>query len=402
MGFVQAYKMAIKSILSNKVRAFLTMLGVIIGVGSVIAAVAFAQGSTKSITDSIQSLGSNMLIVSIRQRPGNAKVDYNSLLQFYEKNKKYIELIAPQNSGNVTVKSGIKSYQTALLGTTPPMEEIQSIYPSIGRFITDDDVNNRKNVAVIGSRVSKELFENQNPIGLEIKINGQMFTVVGLLTEKDAGQQNSNDDQVVIPITTAQRLLKNNSINNFVLKAITQDDVETVRVKTVDYLESIFKSNSINDNANNDNQPFSVITQAQMMSMLDTVTGIMIAVLGGIATISLVVGGIGIMNIMLVSVTERTREIGIRKAIGAKKKNILSQFLIEALVVTGIGGVMGVLFGMAIIKFIIGGLGIVPEVYSFTWIVVSFSISLLVGVVFGIFPAYKASKLNPIEALRFE
>ncbi|HHV99640.1 MAG TPA: FtsX-like permease family protein [Clostridiaceae bacterium] len=392
MGFAQAFKMAVKSIFSNKVRSFLTMLGVIIGVGSVIAAVALAQGSTKQITDSIQGLGTNLIHITIMGRNSNRNVTYDKLQEFAENNKEEVTYIVPQINGNATVKVGTKTRNTSLIGTSPEYEHMMSKHPQAGRFLSSFDIDYMQKVAVIGTAVANDVFEGKNPVGQKIKIDGQVFKVVGVLEEKAGGQDQSDDDQIIIPINVAQRLSRNSVIRNFTVQASTPEAVDSVMEKLNAFLTKIY----------GDENAFLVLNQAQILSMLDDVTGIMMIVLGGIAAISLVVGGIGIMNIMLVSVSERTREIGIRKAIGAKRRNILIQFLIEAIMVTGIGGIIGVLLGVSIIRFVIGSIDLITPVYSPFWILFSFGISLAVGVVFGMFPAYKASKLNPIEALRFE
>lgn len=384
--------MAMSSIKSNKVRSFLTMLGVIIGVAAVIAAVGFAKGSTKSITDSVESLGTNLISITITGRNSNRKVTYDDIKKFAEENSSEISYVAPQVSGSGTVKVLSSTRDTTIMGTTPEYAEIKSQSVQSGRYISDFDVDLRMKVAVIGTAVVNDVFDGENPVGKTIKVNGQVFSVVGVLQEKDGGQDNSQDDTVIIPLTTAQRLLKNSNIRNFSIQAASSDVIDDIMSKATVMLTQIYS----------DSDSFKVVSQAQMLSTLDTITSTLMIVLGGIAAISLIVGGVGIMNIMLVSVTERTREIGIRKAIGAKKKNILTQFLIEAVVVTGMGGIIGVAVGAGIIKFIIGGFNIVPEVYSVPWMIISFSISLLVGVVFGMFPAVKAANLNPIEALRYE
>ena len=384
--------MAIKSIRTNKVRSFLTMLGVIIGVSSVIAAVGFAQGSTKSITDMIESMGTNLIQVNIMGRNSNRRVTYDQIKDFAEKNSSEIAAVAPQANTSGIVKYLTKNRNTSILGTSPDYSVIRSLNVSIGRFIVQNDVDNMQKVAVIGTTVANDIFEESNPLGKKIKINGQIFTVVGVLEEKDDGQDEGADDIVIIPITVAQRLFSIGAIRNFAIQAASPEAVETAMEKLEEFLKKTYK----------DTNAFRVFNQAEMLENLDSMTGTMTAVLAGIAAISLVVGGIGIMNIMLVSVTERTREIGIRKAIGAKKKNIMTQFLIESIILTGLGGLMGVALGISIIHFIIGGLELVPEVYSLPWILISFGISLGVGVTFGMFPAYKAASLNPIEALRAE
>lgn len=395
MGIYEAYRMAIKSILSNKARSFLTMLGVIIGVGSVISAVAFAQGSTKNITSSIEGMGTNLVQISITGRNSNRNVSYEELKRFSDENSTIITAIAPQVSVSATVKAGTKSKTASIIGTSPEYEIIRSRHIQSGRFLLSYDIDYKQKVALIGTAVVKDLFSGSNPVGRNIKINGQVFKVVGVLEEIASGQTNSDDDQIIIPVSVAQRLGRNTAIRNFAVQAATPESVDTVMEKLNTFLLGIYKTNT-------NNSAFRVFNQEQVLSMLSSITGTLMLVLGGIAAISLIVGGIGIMNIMLVSVTERTREIGIRKAIGAKRKNILIQFLIEAAMLTGIGGITGILLGLFVIKFIIGGLKIVPEAYSIPWMAVSFGISVFVGIVFGMFPAVKASKLNPIEALRFE
>lgn len=392
MGFFQAYKMALKSIASNKVRSFLTMLGVIIGVGSVITAVAFAQGSTKSITDQIEGLGSNLITISITGRNSNRNITYSELQTFSANNPDEISMLAPVVSGNMTLKVGTKNRTTSVIGTSEDYENIKSRHVQSGRFILSFDNDYKLKTAIIGTAVANDLFEGQNPIGQTMKINGEIFTVVGLLQEIANSQDSSEDDTVIIPVTVAQRLSRNANIRSFLVEATDATKVDAAMAKLKAYLLNIYSS----ENA------FNVSNQAQILESLNSITGTLMVVLGGIAAISLIVGGIGIMNIMLVSVTERTREIGIRKAIGAKRKNIMVQFLIEAIMITGIGGLAGIGIGLFCIKFIIGGFNITTPVYSPFWIMLSFGISLGVGIIFGLFPAYKAARLNPIEALRFE
>lgn len=394
MGLLEAYKMAVKSILGNKGRSILTMLGVIIGVGAVIAAVGYAQGTTKNITDSISSMGTNLIQINITGRGSNRNVSYDQLKGFADENGDIIAGIAPSlSTQGVTAKRGAKSMlTTTMLGTSPEYEETNSRTVSSGRFLIDSDLEGRSKVAVIGTAVKNTLFSDEEPLGQKIKINGAIFTVVGVLSEMESGQTSTQDDYIIVPVTVAQRLGRNTSIRNFSVLAADAENVDTTVEKLEAFLLDIFK----NENS------FRVTNSEQMLEALDEVTGMMMAMLGGIAAISLVVGGIGIMNIMLVSVTERTREIGIRKAIGAKKRNILVQFLIEAVMITGAGGVIGILAGAGIIKFVFGGFNIVPESYSPFWMVTSFLISLAVGILFGMFPAVKAANLNPIEALRFE
>jgi putative ABC transport system permease protein len=389
---LQAYRMAIKSILSNKGRSFLTMLGVIIGVASVIAAVAFAQGSTKNITSSIQSLGTNLVNISIKGRGSNRNVTYDELSVFQKENSDLISAVAPTVTSNVTIKNGSKTRDTSIIGTSPEYENIKSRHISSGRFILQLDIDYNLRTALIGTAVVNDLFKGEDPLGKTIKVNGQVFKIVGVLEQIDNGQDNGDDDKIIISATVATKLINQARISNFSVLTTNEKLVDQAVTKLKEFLYSKYK----------DENAYSVMSAAQMLSTLSTVTDTMMLILGGIATISLIVGGIGIMNIMLVSVTERTREIGIRKAIGAKKRNIMIQFIIEALVVTGMGGIIGVLLGLAIIKLVIGGLKLVPESYSLTWILLSFGFSLMVGLIFGIYPARKAANLNPIDALMYE
>ncbi len=391
MGIWQAYKMAIKSIKNNKVRSFLTMLGVIIGVASVITAVAFAQGSTRQITESISSLGTELIQVNITGFNTNRDITWEDFRAFADDNSESITAMSPTVSSQVTAKGERNTVDTTVNGVTEDYVLIKKQNVQEGRYLVELDSDFRQTVAIIGTYVAEELFGQQDPIGKTIKIQGRLFTVVGLLQEQDGGSQGTKDDQIIIPIATAQRLLRNANIRSYTFLASSPEKVDEAIEKIESYLTEAYGSEDM----------FRVSNSEQMLETLDSITGIMMSVLGGIAAISLIVGGIGIMNIMLVSVTERTREIGIRKAIGARKINILVQFLIEALIVTGIGGLAGLLLGSSAI-WVIGKLNIVTAVYSPVWMLISFGISLLIGVIFGLFPANKAASLNPISALRHE
>jgi len=390
MTFFQAFKIAIKSIFSNKVRSFLTMLGVIIGVSSVISAVAFAQGSTKSITDSIQGLGTNMIQLSITGRGSNKSLKNTDLQEFIDKNSELISGYSPVVSGSVTVKAGNNNKSISLYGISPDYEYIRNKHVQSGRFLLSFDSDYMMKVAVIGTAVANTLYPGENPIGKKLKVNGQVFTVIGLLQETAYSQDNSDDDQIFLPYNVAQRVVQSTNISSYLIQAATPEKVDSAMEKLNTFLGEIYS----------DTSSYRVFNQSQMLSTLNTITNTLMIVLGGIAAISLIVGGIGIMNIMLVSVTERTKEIGIRKAIGAKKKHIMIQFLIEAIFVTGIGGIIGILIGLGVIKWVVSNF--TTPVFSLTLILISFGISLTIGVIFGLFTAYKAARLNPIEALRFE
>ena len=390
MNFLFAYKMAIKSILGNKVRSFLTMLGVIIGVMAVIVAVGFAQGSMATITNRIEGMGSNAITGMIVSTKESSKGVTTSDLEKLANSSAYINSISPYTMTSAIVKAEGKNKSTGIIGTNEDYLEIEGQKLKSGRFITRLDLENSDKVAVIGAAVEKKLFEGVDPLGKTIKVKGVNFTIVGTLESVMNAAEGTKDDYVFIPVNVAQRTLKIKNITMFIAEASSQDTVDLAKQKIDDYLYSVYK----------DKDDYILFTQESILSMLGDVSSIMMLILGSIATISLVVGGIGIMNIMLVSVTERTREIGIRKAIGAKKKDILVQFLIEALMLTGIGGIIGIILGLITIKYGIGSISLITPVYSLSWTLAAFLISLTIGVVFGIFPAYIAAKLNPIDALR--
>lgn len=392
MGILQEFKIALKSMAGNKMRTLLTMLGVIIGVATFITLVSLGEGTKKSISDSIQSMGTNLINITITGRNSNRNVTYKDLMDFAEQNSNEIEAVAPSVSGKVTLKYRNKTWETNLEGTSPEYEIVRNIHVQSGRFITQIDVDYRQKVVVLGTTVINNLFgRGINPINEKIKINGDIFKVVGVLEEKANGQNYSIDDRVIIPITVSQRLLKSAQIRNFSVQAKSPELVNTAMFKIQQFMMKTYKND----------ETFRVLNQAELLSRVDSITGAMTTFLGAIAAISLVVGGIGIMNIMLVSVTERTREIGIRKAIGAKRKHILAQFLIESTIISCIGGLIGIAIGFIFAGIIPKFMGMTPVITPFS-IITSFTVSAAVGVFFGIYPANKASKLNPIEALRFE
>lgn len=391
MKWVQSFFIALKSIASNKVRSALTMLGIIIGVTAVIAMVSIVQGSTKQITDSLQSMGTNMISVNIGGRGSTRTVSASDLMNFADKNSDIIEGIAPSVTGSVTVKSGNKNISTSLEGTNEAYRTVRNTDVQQGRFFNQLDVERRQKVALIGTYVAQELFGTTNPIGQDIKINGDIYSVIGLLEVKSNNTAKSGDDIVIIPYTSATRLLRNSQIRTFYVQGKTPDTVDQAMTALQDFLFKEFK----------DTNAYRVFNQADLLETVGQTTQALTMMLGGIAGISLFVGGIGIMNIMLVTVSERTREIGIRKAIGAKRRDILIQFLIEAVVVSCMGGIIGILLGTGLANGV-GKLMNINADPSLSTILISFSFSVFVGIFFGLYPANKASRLNPIEALRFE
>ena len=392
MNFTQAYKMAIKSILGSKKRSFLTMLGIIIGVASVIALIGLASGATSSVSDQFEGLGTNLLNVAIKGRvDSNRIVTAKEVMAFAEENKDVIYAVIPSISGSVTVKQGTVNFNTTLEGTNHNFETARNTKTTQGRFLSALDVEGKSNVALLGTYVAKELFPDGDALNREIKLNGQIYDVIGLVEEKATGTAKSTDDKVYIPYTSAMRLMQDAKLKSFAVQATSPDATDAAQERINAFLLGVYGSKDA----------FSVFNQKDMLKALDTMTGVLNAMLGGIAGISLVVGGIGIMNIMLVSVTERTREIGIRKAIGASRKSIMAQFLTEAVLLSGIGGVIGILVGIILVS-IAAKLLDINAAASFGTIMLAFGFAVAVGVFFGWSPANKASKLNPIEALRSE
>ena len=388
MIFWLSFKMAISSILSNKLRTFLTMLGVIIGVSAVIIAVGFAEGSTKSITSNIESIGTNMLTVNLMGRR-TSDVTYDVVAEELDKIDE-IENYAPVLNGNVYIKNSKNtSISTNYVGTSENYATVQDKTVQEGRFLTSFDIKGSLNVAVVGTYVANELFPDGDVVGSYVKFNNQNFKIVGILTQTEDGEEGTADDTIIIPYTVAQRISKAGAVSTVYVRAKDANNVDSLKENIENVLYKLYENEDY----------YRVTSQQAMLETLSSVTDTLSIVLAGIAAISLVVGEIGIMNIMIVSVTERTREIGIRKAIGARKINILIQFLIESLIITLLGGITGIIIGCLGIT-IIGKLDLVPAVYSIKWILISLIVSLLIGVVFGLFPAYKAAKMDPIKALR--
>lgn len=390
MRFAVLIKIAMSSVWSNKMRSFLTMLGIIIGISSVIILVGMGEGTKKQVTEQIEKLGTNLITVNLMGNK-NTSISDEELAEL--KTKPGIKEIAPSISqGNVNIKVGTKSTTTTLEASTPNYETIRKISVSAGRFIAQRDIDNRFNVLVIGSETADNLFGTTNVTGKTMYVNGIEFTIIGVLKSEGTSSSGSSDDRIILPISTAQRLLKTSTIKTFYIEAESKDKVSEAMAYLTLFMNKKFDNNT---------QSYRVMNQTTLLETANATTESMTTMLSGIAAISLLVGGIGIMNIMLVSVIERTREIGIRKAIGAKRGIILSQFLIEASTISSLGGIIGVLIGYL-------GAYLGPKYFGTTIVIsgnivaAAFAFSMIVGVVFGIYPANKASKLNPIDALRFE
>jgi putative ABC transport system permease protein len=387
MNLFTSIKMAARNIQGNKMRSFLTMLGIIIGVSSVIALLAIGQGSSKSVADSVNSLGTNLITVNITNTDTHFTMD--NLKEV--KQATGVKSVAPVLSGRSTLRNGSATSQVSVTGTTSSYLSIRQLTVKQGRFVSSLDEKFRQKVVVLGSDLATTLFENESPIDKKVLIDGESYLVVGVLNSKGGSMGSSSDDAAFLPFSTAQRLIGTTYITQFYAQAESQNSVDWAMSSISRVLSQTY----------NDSDDYSVVNQQDVMEAMSSVTSTMTMLLAGIAGISLLVGGIGIMNIMLVSVTERTREIGIRKAIGAKRKDIMLQFLIEAAVLSMLGGLCGVGLGVLAAKIYalaVGG----TIVYSLPIMAAAFLFSAVVGIVFGVFPAYKASKLNPIEALRME
>ena len=393
------------SLYANKMRSLLTMLGIIIGVGAVIALVSVGMGVRSNVTSSIASLGSNMLIISpgssnrggVRGAAGSMQtLKYDDAKAIKEKIKN-IDYVSPSVSSSYQVVYGNNNWKTSVQGVTSEFMSIRALTIGYGSFITNDDMNKRNRVAVIGTTVAANLFAKDNPVGKNIRINNQPYKVIGLLESKGQSSVGQDQDDVIyIPLTTAQeRMLGITYVQSINVQVSSQEKMEQVQAE----IENLLRSRHHIVAGKEDD--FNVRNLTSLMETVNQSTTMLTLLLGAIAGISLIVGGIGIMNIMMVSVTERTREIGIRKALGATFMNIMTQFLIESMVIGIIGGIIGIIFGCAASQ-IIAKVGNFTTVITVAPIVVSFIFAVGIGLFFGIYPARKAAKLDPIEALRYE
>ena len=391
----QSFKMAVKAVAGNKMRSFLTILGVVIGVVAIVVLVSIGQGANSSVVESIEGMGTNLITANINARRMNP-IDLDSLNELAQ--NEAISYVAPIASVSGTVKAGTTTYDDGVVqGTTPGYESIRNWTVAEGRFLQQPDIDNRSFVAVIGSEAATEMYGTTHAVGETFSLNGYTLTVVGVLAQVGSSASGSNDNQILIPFTLAQRLSNQTSISSFYVSAASSSQVEQAQAAVESYLEKAFA----NYNTNSFGTQYSVFNQSEMLSTLSETTNTLTLMLGGIAAISLLVGGIGIMNIMLVSVSERTREIGIRKAIGAARGNILMQFLIESLVVSLMGGFLGLAISVAAVKALAPVLQMTLTIpVNVAWMAIGFSV--FIGVVFGMYPANKASKLRPIEALHYE
>jgi putative ABC transport system permease protein len=365
------------------------MLGIIIGVSSVILLTGIGGGTTKAITDQISTMGTRLVTVNLNRRGSTRSVDYEELGEYVEDNPEFYLNITPYITGFAQAKLGSENFQTSLDACNAQYESIKNVEIINGRFISDYDCENRSYGAVVGTYIQKELFGGMNPVGETIKLNGKQFKIIGVYEEAGDSTENSQDNKVTIPYTTAMRFLKNKTISTYYLEASDEEVVDMAVSSVKSFLTKKFGADS----------GFTVTSVSAIIDTMNEIMGMMTTMLAGIAAISLIVGGIGVMNIMTVSVSERTREIGIRKAIGARTTDILLQFLIESILLSAIGGLIGILLGIGLGPLVKSLLGIEFAV-QMNMVIISFAFSAAIGVFFGIAPAKKAAKLHPIEALR--
>lgn len=393
MKFTKTVQLAFGSIMSNKLRSFLTMLGIIIGVGAVIILVSIMDGVTGQVTDAFESFGMNNITVSITSRGSTRYVEPDDMYEIIDENPELFMYCTPNVTLNATVKSknSSDSETASVNGVDETYDKINELETEQGRFLQFVDVDKMLKVCVIGTYYEQEFYGRGKALGQTLKINGEPFVIVGVLEEKADSSKNSSDQCIYIPYSVASKMSWNSSIGSYTVTMVDANKLEDAKLVLESRLTEILGSSDF----------FAIIATQEILDQLNTIIATMETALVCIAGISLLVGGIGIMNIMLVTVTERTKEIGIRKSLGAKKKNILSQFVVEAATVSGVGGILGIIFG-AVVSAIAGRLLDITIIPSFFAVALAFSVSVAIGIIFGYLPAKNAANLNPIDALRFE
>ncbi len=389
---LQSFKLAIKSIWSNKMRSFLTMLGIIIGVASVIILVSLVNGYMSTVVENFASMGVNQMTVRLTNLTSRS-VGVDDMYQFYEEHDDLFAQMTPQVSLNATIKKGNETLtSTSVGGYSEAYLAIKGYELEAGRNLQYGDITSRNKVCVLGSYGAQELFGSaEKALGETVKLNGYAFTVVGVVEqqEEDGPEEGGTDDLLWIPYSVAVKIAGSADISSYVFATADVEDTDTCKTLLEEYLYTFYKDDDL----------YRVMANSEMLDSLNEQIAMMSAMLGGIAGISLLVAGVGVMNIMLVSVTERVREIGIRKALGARRRTIMEQFVIEAAVTSSIGGVIGILLGAAVTS-LAGGLIGIKATPTPAAVLISFSVSVGIGLIFGYMPADRAAKLNPIDALR--
>ena len=392
MSFPQSFRLALKSLMTSKMRSLLTMLGIIIGVASVILIISLGDGMNNMINSEFEKMGSNLIQANLMSPSASRSVSDDDMYALAEENPQYISAVSPSISVRATVKSGSETYSASITGVGEDFPKIQSVELSQGRFLHYVDVERMQNVCVIGAWLNQEAF-NDAGLGKTLHINGNEYTVIGIIkvSDENSGPSSYSDGDVYIPYTNAIRLNQSSTISTYLFSAVSEDTNNQAKAVIESRLEQAF----------GDDDYYMVVSMNEVMSIMGNIQGTVMTVLVAIAGISLLVGGIGIMNIMLVSVTERTREIGIRKSLGAKRKDIRRQFIIEAGTTSAVGGVIGIILGVSLANAVGPVVGI-EAATSTQAILIAFGVSVGVGVIFGYLPANNAAKLNPIDAMRYD
>lgn len=396
MNILQCFRLAVKSIWSSKARSVLTMLGIIIGVSAVIVIVGIGNGMEIYMTDSFSSMGTTTLTVSVMGRGSSRSVSEEDMYAVYDESSALFSQMSPTVSVSANVKVGRDSLSSSVTGVGEEYMDLKGYALSQGRGIEYVDILRRQKVCVVGSYVAQTYF-NGAPVGETLKLSGNSYTIVGIIQKVADSTEGSTDDMVLIPYSNAAKMSFMGTVSSYTFNAVDEESVEAGKTVIENALYEVFE----------DEDAYTVVSMSELLDTMTSMLNLVIGVLAGIAAISLVVGGIGIMNIMLVSVSERTREIGIRKSLGARKRDILSQFVIEAATTSAIGGLLGIAFGyglssvasMVIVNMLGEQLTVAPSLGS---PLTAVGISVGIGVVFGYLPARKAANLNPIDALHYD